>query len=162
MKRIMFVCSGNICRSPLAHRHFEAVVEEFAAHGEFEVESSGLGSWHVGENADPRMRATALEHGLKVNHRARQLTRTDLEEYDLILVMERSHKRQIERQVRDPEIMEKVRLFREWDPEGEPGAEVPDPYYGGDHGFETVYRMVERTNRALLAALLDADEAAAG
>lgn len=162
MKRIMFVCSGNICRSPLAHRHFEAEVTAAGVDEEFSVESSGLGSWHVGENADPRMRATARGHGLEVNHRARQLSREDLEEYDLILVMERSHKRQIERRVRDPEIMEKVRLFREWDPKAEPGAEVPDPYYGGDDGFETVYRMVERTNKALLTSLLEGDREAAG
>ena len=154
MKRIMFVCTGNICRSPLAHRSFEAKARAAGAEEEFQVESSGLGDWHVGDNADPRMRKTAQSHGLTLNHTARQLSEADLEEYDLILVMDRSHKRQLERRIRDPEILEKVHLFRDWDPKGGPGAEVPDPYYGGADGFEKVYEMVDRTNTALLTDLL--------
>lgn len=160
MKRIMFVCSGNICRSPLAHRLFEAQAEAAGSKGEFQVESSGIGSWHLGEDVDPRMRMTAREHALPLRHIARQISRKDLEEYDLILVMELSLKRQLERMVRDPEIMEKVRLFREWDPQGGPAEEVPDPYYGGPDGFETVYRMVERTSAALLEDLLREEEEA--
>lgn len=160
MKRIMFVCSGNICRSPLAHRLFEAQAEAAGEQDEFQVESSGIGSWHVGEDVDPRMRMTAEGHGLPLRHRARQISRRDLQEHDLILVMELSHKRQLERMARDPEIMEKVRLFREWDPQGGPTAEVPDPYYGGPDGFETVYQMVERTSEALLKDLLKEEEEA--
>ena len=160
MKRIMFVCSGNICRSPLAHRVFEHHLREARVDDQFHVESSGVGSWHVGEEIDSRMRSTARDHGLHISHRARQLSSSDLQEYDLILVMETSHKRQIERQTRDPEIREKIRLFREWDPKGGPGAGVPDPYYGGDSGFEEVYQMVDRTSRALLEDLLGEEEAA--
>ena len=160
MKRIMFVCSGNICRSPLAHRVFEHHLRQEGVEGRFHVESSGIGSWHVGENIDPRMRGTAREHGLNISHRAQQLSAADLEEYDLILVMEQSHRRQIERQARDPEIMEKVRLFREWDPKGGPTAEVPDPYYGGGSGFEEVYQMVDRTSKALLDDILSEKEEA--
>lgn len=160
MKRIMFVCSGNICRSPLAHRLFEAQAREAGVAGQFQVESSGIGDWHAGEDADPRMRATARAHGLTLHHRAQQITRRDLEEYDLILVMDLSHKRQLERMIRDPEIMEKVRLFREWDPKGGPTAEVPDPYYGGERGFEEVYEMVERTSSVLLEDLLNEEEEA--
>lgn len=160
MKRIMFVCSGNICRSPLAHRLFEAQARAAGVAEQFEVESSGIGEWHVGEDADPRMRATARAHGLTLHHRAQQITRQDLEQFDLILVMDRSHKQQLERLARNPQIMEKVRLFREWDPKGGPSAEVPDPYYGGERGFEEVYRMVERTSTLLLEDLLSEEEAA--
>ena len=93
--KVMFVCSGNICRSPLAPRMFEKLAAERGMAHRFEVESSGTGAWHVGENADSRMRATAARRGWTLNHNAMQLKRRHLEEYDLIFAMDSGHRREI-------------------------------------------------------------------
>ncbi|MFP4330942.1 MAG: low molecular weight protein-tyrosine-phosphatase [Alkalispirochaetaceae bacterium] len=154
MKRLMFVCLGNICRSPLAQGVFVSLAREAGVAAQFEVESSGLGSWHTGEQVDRRMRATAASHGIDLDHRARQIAAEDLERYDLIIVMEPGQKQELQRLLRDPGAAKKIRVFREWDPVGGANAEVPDPYYGGDSGFERVYAIVERTCRALLDYLL--------
>ncbi|MDC7231839.1 MAG: low molecular weight phosphotyrosine protein phosphatase [Spirochaetales bacterium] len=143
--KVMFVCLGNICRSPLAH----AVFEDMAAREGLDVftESCGMGAWHVGEPADARMRRTAKDRGVTINHYARRFEPSDLDEYDLIIPMDRSNMKDLKRYAR-PEHMDKIHLMREWDPEG--GTEVPDPWYGGPEGFETVYDIVERSCRALV------------
>lgn len=150
---IMFVCMGNICRSPLAHAVFEKMVQDQGLGDRFHIESAGTINYHAGEPADPRMRATAAQHGVIVDHRANHLSPADLDTYDIILAMDRDNLSNIRALVQQPEQLEKIRLFREFDPEGGPNAEVPDPYYGGPAGFEQVYQMVERTSRALLDEL---------
>lgn len=163
--RIIFVCSGNICRSPVAHRLFERLAAERGVAHRFHAESAGTGAWHLGEDADSRMRAVAKRHGWTLHHGVRQLTHSDLEEYDLILAMDRGHRRDIARMVsarptaRQPsgvadaaDLTAKVRLFREFDPEAGTHLDVPDPYYDGQEAFETVYKICERTCRALLDA----------
>jgi protein-tyrosine phosphatase len=151
--RILFVCLGNICRSPLAEGVFRHLVREAGLEDRFEIDSAGTGSWHVGEPPDPRTGKTAASHGVKLDGRARQLTAGDLERYDLVLAMDRDNLHDI--LYLDPKGSgsEHVRLFREFDPD--PGdLQVPDPYYGGPEGFEAVYRIVERTSQALLASLV--------
>lgn len=165
----MFVCSGNICRSPLAHRVLEAQAAERGIN--VAVESSGTGSWHVGEEVDARMRATAARHGLKLRHAARRLSKSDVERYDLIFAMGGNHYRDIVslgRRGATDDIAQRVYLFRQFDPASsardgatmrpippEAALDVPDPYYGGDHGFEEVYEIVDRTCRVILDALAD-------
>lgn len=144
----MFICSGNICRSPLAHAVFEDMVRSRGLVDRISVESSGTGSWHVGENADPRMRKTAAGHGIRLDHPARHLRPADLESCDLLLTMDRQNFRDAQDLARNPAERDKVRMFRDFDPDG-PG-DVPDPYYGGPDGFETVWTIVARTCRALL------------
>ena len=136
---------GNICRSPLAH----AVFEDMAAGEGVDVfvESCGMDAWHVGEPADSRMRETAGKHGVRINHYARKFQPSDLDDYDLIIPMDKGNLRDLKRYMQ-PEHEDKVVMMRDWDPQG-PG-EVPDPWYGGPEGFETVYTIVERTSRALL------------
>ena len=154
--KIMFVCLGNICRSPLAQAEFE---RQARADGrEFSTESAGTSDWEVGGLPDARMRRTARAHGLDLDHRARQFQASDLDEYDLILAMDRDNLRQILSLARSEEQRRKARLFRDFDPEAGPGAEVPDPYYGKADGFEQVYRIVERSCRRLLAALKQAGQ----
>lgn len=153
--KIMFVCTGNICRSPLAEAVFRDLVAQEGCDGHFEIDSSGTTAYHVGQSADDRMRAVAASHGVQIRHRSKQFTAQDLDDYDLLLAMDRSNLREMRSIARRPEQLEKIRLFREFDPEGGAGAEVPDPYYGGRSGFETVYEMVDRTGRALLSSLLD-------
>ncbi|TVR73982.1 MAG: low molecular weight phosphotyrosine protein phosphatase [Spirochaetaceae bacterium] len=165
--RIMFVCTGNICRSPLAHRLLEKQASDRGVADRIEVESSGTDHWHVGEEVDSRMRSTAAAHGLKLNHRARQIEPEDLREYDLVIAMGAGHLRAVRSLAHRAGVSNapEPRLFREFDPlvaGTRKIPDVPDPYYGGDSGFEEVYRIVERTCASLLDALqegrLQADE----
>lgn len=143
VKRVMFVCLGNICRSPLAHAVFRKLVDDRNLSDRYEVQSSGTCAYHAGEQSDSRMRMTAQERGVVIKHRARQILRCDLEEYDYIFAMDRNNYRNIKRLSANEELLSRVRLFRDYDPEG-PG-DVPDPYYGGQDGFNDVYKIVERT-----------------
>ncbi len=151
--KILFVCTGNICRSPLAQAVFEKLAAGRGLSTHYQTESAGTTAYHVGDNADERMRRTAAEHGVPFSHQSTQISRRDLDAYDLILVMDRDNLAAVERLARSGDVVGKVRMFREFDPHGHPGAPVPDPYYGGPDGFEEVFRIVDRTNRALLDAL---------
>ena len=153
--RLLFVCLGNIIRSPLAEALFKKMARERGADHKYQVDSAGLGPWHVGEPADPRMRRVAAQHGVVYDdHRARLFRKSDLDEFDLILVMDRDNLARIMSVASlKPEWREKVHLLREFDPEGGPNAEVPDPYYDGIEDFERVYRIVERSVAGLLDAL---------
>lgn len=152
---IMFVCLGNICRSPLAEGVFRGLVEEVGLEDRFTIASTGTGSWHVGEAADQRMQRTAAKYHVSLDtHRARQFTREDLREYDHIFVMDKDNLRDVLHLDDEDAYGNKVRLFREFDPE--PGDyQVPDPYYGGARGFDNVYEIVERTARTILHRLVE-------
>jgi protein-tyrosine phosphatase len=141
--RIAVVCLGNICRSPMA----EVVLRDrldAAGRADVEVCSAGTGDWHVGERMDRRAAATLSGHGYDPSkHRAQQYDATGT--YDLVLAMDAANLRDLGGR------SERVRLFRDFDPQG-PG-DVPDPYFGGDEGFEDVLAMVERTADALVEEL---------
>jgi len=143
---IVFVCSGNICRSPMAELVFRAKVEEAGLDHLVQVSSAGTGGWHVGEAADKRARAKLAEHGYPTGHVAAEVDRGHLAA-DLLLAADDSHLSFLRRKVSDPA---KVRLLREFDPSAPEGAEVPDPYYGEDDGFEDVLGMIERSVPGLL------------
>lgn len=153
--RVMFVCLGNICRSPLAAGVFRDHVREAGLEESFEIVSSGTGNWHVGEGADPRMVRTARRYGCALDtHRARQFVEEDLKRFDYIFVMDKQNLYDVLFLDRYDRFGNKVRLFREFDPE--PGDyQVPDPYYGGDEGFDEVYRIVHRTSASLLDRLVE-------
>lgn len=150
--RVLFVCLGNICRSPLAEGVFREHVRRAGLAASFEIGSAGTGGWHVGDPPDRRMIGTARGHGVELTSRGRQLVAPDLRFYDVILAMDRDNLHDILFLDPDREFADRVRLFREYDPE--PGDyQVPDPYYGEQDGFDHVYRMVDRTSAALLGAL---------
>lgn len=153
--RVLFVCLGNICRSPLAEGVFRDLVKEAGFEDRFEIASSGTGDWHVGGGADRRMQATAAERGVVLDaHRARQFAEGDLDAYDHIFVMDKSNLHDVLALDLEDRFGHKVRLFREFDPE--PGDfQVPDPYYGGERGFADVYAIVERTAKKLLERLAE-------
>jgi protein-tyrosine phosphatase len=154
LKKILFVCMGNICRSPLAEGLFLHLARERGLQDAFEVDSAGTGDWHVGRFADPRSQAVASANGIKLLSRARQVEAPeDFETYDLIVAMDRANRRDL-RELSDEEHHGKIRLMREWDPENtEEHPEVPDPYYGGPQGFEDMYAMLKRSCEALLDEL---------
>lgn len=154
----MFVCTGNICRSPLAHRLLEKELDERGFGERVLVESSGIGAWHVGEDADSRMRRTAARHGIALHHPVRQLKKRDVTAYDVLFAMDQGHYREII-SLGGADVREKLYVFRQFDPEITSGEEpaprkmapdVPDPYFGGAQGFEDVFTMVDRTCRAIV------------
>lgn len=151
--RVQFVCLGNICRSPLAKAVFRDKVQEAGLEDHFEIVSSGTSNYHVGDQADRRMRQTAERHGHSLEeHRASQFSKEDLERFDHVFVMDKSNLNDVLHLDENDAHGGKVRLFREFDPE--PGDyQVPDPYHGGRQGFENVYDIVERTSDMLLHQL---------
>lgn len=152
---MLALCLGNICRSPLA----EALVRrELAAAGvPAVVDSAGTADWNVGRSADPRSRAVARQHGLDLGGRARQLTRKDFHAFDLILAMDAVNAQDARALAAQAGgAAARLHLMREWDPQV-PGADVPDPYYGGPEGFEDVYRMLERSARGFAQAMRPPD-----
>ena len=122
----------------------------------FEVESGGTDAWHVGEQADRRMRRVAGGRGIRIDHRALQVKEAHLRHYDLVIAMDRSNRAALRRlAARVPGTEGKIRLLREWEPDGPVEADVPDPYYGGERGFEEVVDIAERCCRQLLQDLTD-------
>jgi protein-tyrosine phosphatase len=148
--KILFVCSGNICRSPTAEGVMARLLAEAGLAGRVEIDSAGTGGWHVGELADPRSREAARRRGLELTHRARQIGRADLDRFDLIVVMDRDNLRRVTAMT-DPRARAAVRLLRSFDPTAPEGAIVPDPYDGGPAGFDEVLDICERACEGLLA-----------
>lgn len=154
MKKILFVCLGNIVRSPLAENLFRHLAAKAGVGEQFELDSAGIGNWHVGEHPDPRMRQVAAGHGLVYDGSARQVTPRDLDRFDLILAMDTENRQDLLTMARTPEHRRRIRLMRDFDPTSGANASVPDPYYGGMEGFENVYAIIERSARGLLDNLL--------
>ena len=150
---ILFVCLGNIVRSPLAENLFRHVAEERGLDDQYVVDSAGTSAYHVGEPPDRRMRQTAKKYGLEYTGRSRQVSDADLRNFDLIVAMDDSNARNLREMARDEEQAAKIRLMREFDPQAEGSPDVPDPYYGGMEGFENTYQLVKRSVEGLLDAL---------
>jgi protein-tyrosine phosphatase len=141
---VLFVCSGNICRSPTAEAVLRHLARESAV--ELRIESAGLGDWHVGDPPDERAQHHARRRGYDLSaQRARQVRASDFEQFDMILAMDGGHLRALQKMAQ-PEHHAKIRLFAA-------GADVPDPYYGGAEGFERVLDLVEERCQALLREL---------
>ncbi|MCR6631006.1 MAG: low molecular weight phosphotyrosine protein phosphatase [Magnetospirillum sp.] len=150
MIKVLFVCTGNICRSPTAEGVFRALVATEGLDGRIATDSAGTHGYHVGEPPDRRSAAAARKRGVELSDlRARKVRPGDFDEFDLVLAMDRGHADILRRQC-PPGRADRVRLFLDFAPEL--GAkDVPDPYYGDGDGFERVLDMVEAGARGLLA-----------
>jgi protein-tyrosine phosphatase len=161
--RLLFVCMGNICRSPTAEGVMRKLIEHAGMQAEIELESAGTGSWHVGSAPDRRAYAAALSHGIVLEGAARTVRREDFDDFDLVLAMDRANMRELRQLAPDEDARAKVRLLREFDPAsasasataGTGGEEldVPDPYYGATGGFDEVFQIVHAACVGLLARI---------
>jgi len=150
--RILFVCLGNICRSPTAEVVFRAVASREAPDIVLEIDSAGTADYHVGELPDQRTRQAAARRGYDLSAlRARMVEPQDFESFDLILAMDHENLRALERRA-PPQARDRLRLFLEFAPEAGI-TEVPDPYYGGPNGFEDVLDLIEAASRGLIEHL---------
>lgn len=150
--RVLFVCMGNICRSPTAEGVFRALVRAANRDGDFEIDSAGTHAYHVGEPPDERSQAVALERGIDLSHqRARRVHPADFDDFDYVLAMDRENLRLMRDQC--PAVREdRLRLLLEFGPESG-RLDVPDPYYGGPTGFDDVFDLVENACAGLLAEI---------
>ena len=148
--RILFVCMGNICRSPTAEGVMRQLIADAGLEDVVEVDSAGTGGWHAGEPPDARATAAARRRGVTLEGGARQVRPEDFDRFDLIVAMDRENLRDLRAMAPDHGAREKLRLLA-------PDQDVPDPYYGGDRGFETVLDMVGAACRELLDELRAAD-----
>jgi protein-tyrosine phosphatase len=151
--KVLFVCLGNIIRSPLAAKLFERELKARGIDGKYEVDSAATSRYEIGNPPDPRMLRVAARRGFQYHHRARQIERHDIDQADTVIVMDLENKADIESLISKPEQFAKVHLMREFDPEAHGDIAVPDPWYGGPSGFENVYEIIERSVRGLLDAL---------
>jgi protein-tyrosine phosphatase len=146
--RVLFVCLGNICRSPLAEGVFTNLVNQRGLDAHFTIDSAGTGGWHEGQQADERSRAVAKRNGISIdNQRARQIRDSDIKGHDFVIAMDRSNLSNLEKLG-----FTNVTLMRSYGV-AEDGEDVPDPYYDAEDGFNHVYAMVERCCKGLLDSL---------
>ena len=156
VKKILFVCLGNICRSPAAEGIFNQKIKERDLENFFVVDSAGTGSWHVGNLPDQRMRATGLSRGIELTSRARQIEENDLYEFDLILVMDKDNLDAVKSLSKDHKntISSKIKLILSYSKNSQLD-EVPDPYYGGQNGFDKVLDLLDDAMDGLIDSLID-------
>ena len=152
-KRILFVCLGNICRSPSAEAVFNGMIKSRGIAGNFVVDSAGTGGYHVGEPADRRMQSHAIKRGYDLTSISRKFNPDiDFDNFDLIIGMDNENVRKLKSKARNTSDLSKIRKMtdykKEWNYD-----EIPDPYYGGDEGFELVLDLLEDSCEGLLEEL---------
>jgi protein-tyrosine phosphatase len=156
--KVLFVCTGNICRSPAAHAVLEHRLAAAVARGErwaegVQVDSVGLGGWHEGELPDPRARRAGKSRGYTVDSPARAIRTADLRSADWVLAMDHGHIRHLQKILPPGFSPERLRLLRSFDPASPADAEVEDPYYGPDSGFDAMFVVIEAAMPGLLQQL---------
>lgn len=149
--RLCFVCLGNICRSPTAEAVMRHLVKEAGLSDRVEIESAGTGDWHVGETRDRRSREVGERRGIPLGGRARQFVAADFARFEHVLAMDQKNLNDLRAMAPDEAAQGKVRLLRSFDPLGGEDADVPDPYYGGEDGFDHVFDVCQAACEGLLA-----------
>ena len=151
-RKILFVCLGNICRSPIAEGIFAHLCKERNLDGRYQADSAGTGDWHVGERPDPRSIAVAHKHGVQLPSIGRQVKPMDFREYDMLVAMDHSNQRDLISQC-PSSLRSKIHLMRDYGLVNDKGLDVPEPYYGGADGFDEVYAILRRSCIGLLDTL---------
>tara|TARA_B100000959_G_scaffold39947_2_gene39135 strand:+ start:4572 stop:5066 length:495 start_codon:yes stop_codon:yes gene_type:complete len=156
MVKVLFICLGNICRSPTAEGVFRSIVKDAGLSDEIKIDSVGTGSWHVGDPPDRRSQEAAARRGIDISHqRSRQISQDDIAEFDYLVVMDRSNIDNLDHLV-PTNMMQKIYLFLEFAPRLN-HSDVPDPYYGGPTGFDVVLDLIEEASKELLAHIRKID-----
>lgn len=153
--RILFVCLGNICRSPAAEGIMRHIVEKHGLEDVIETDSAGIGAWHIGERPDRRMRSHGADHGYDFSSRARQIKGEDMKRFDHIIVMDDENYRDVMAIARTEEERRKVAMITDFCSRHPGHSTVPDPYYGGDKGFELVIELLEDACEGLLKHIIN-------
>ena len=156
VKKILFVCLGNICRSPAAEGIFKKKIQDRDLEHLFIADSAGTGGWHVGNLADQRMRETASLRGIEITTRSRQIEENDLYEFDHILVMDKDNLHAVQSLIQDQlnPVYSKIKLILSYSKDSQLD-EVPDPYYGGQNGFDNVLDLLDNAIDRLIDSLTD-------
>ncbi len=156
VKKILFVCLGNICRSPAAEGIFKHKIKDRDLEMLFFVDSAGTGGWHVGNLADSRMREAAQKRGIELTSRSRQIEENDLYEFDHILVMDNDNLQAVRSLIKDRShpANKKIKLILSYSQDSQLN-EVPDPYYGGSNGFDEVLDLLDDAIEELIKILID-------
>jgi protein-tyrosine phosphatase len=156
---ILFVCLGNICRSPTAEGVMRKLVRDAGLEQSFELDSAGTGAWHVGDPPDERATAAARNRGIALEGQARKVRPDDFDRFDLILAMDSANERDLAYLAPSQDARAKVRLLREFDPAsgGLEDLDVPDPYYDSARGFEIVLDQVQAACEGLLEHARETD-----
>lgn len=153
--KILFVCLGNICRSPAAEGVMKAVVDEHDDSARFEIDSAGTGNYHIGELPDQRMRIHARRRGYELTHRCRQVRPSDFDEFDLIIAMDENNRRNLKRLAPTIEAEKKIIMMADFADLATRYDHIPDPYYEGAEGFELVLDLLQSACANLYNALRD-------
>ncbi|MGL4630947.1 MAG: low molecular weight protein-tyrosine-phosphatase [Leadbetterella sp.] len=159
MRKVLFICLGNICRSPIAEATFRVITEERGLSHAFEVDSAGIQGWHTGQRPDKRTIKNAEKHNIELTHLGRKVKVSDLDDFDHLVVMDEENFEAMHTFYYEtkgvPPAPDKLFLIRDHDPEVRGAQSVPDPYYESESAFEEVYQIVHRSNTALISYLVD-------
>lgn len=143
--RVLFVCLGNICRSPLAEAVFRQAVDQAGLSYRFDIDSAGTSAYHIGEPPDARSAEVAARRGVHVRGASRQLEEEDIRSFDYVIAMDRDNLADVREVAESVGADARIHLLREFDIRADGDLDVPDPYYGGPRGFEDVHDLVERS-----------------
>lgn len=153
MIKVLFVCLGNICRSPLAEAIFNHKIQAMGLSRKFKSDSAGTSDYHIGELPDDRSIQCAKRKGLAISHRGRQVNRTDFRDFDYIIAMDESNLRNLQALKKQYNFSDKeIYLMRDFVP-GSEGLSVPDPYYGGEEGFDEIFQILDESIDNFLAKI---------
>lgn len=151
--KILFVCLGNICRSPAAEGVLRAIVADNGAEDSWVIDSAGTGRWHIGDLPDRRMRIHARNRGLELTHICRQVRESDFDDFDIIVGMDSQNISDLRRLAPTPEAQAKIRSMASFLPRGSRWDHIPDPYYEGSEGFELVLDLLDQGCRKIFEEL---------
>lgn len=159
MVNVLYVCLGNICRSPLGEATFNQLVAEKGLEQSLWADSAGTAGYHVGKYSDPRAVKVAAKHGIQLDHVVRKITAEDLDKFEHIAVMDEQNFEDLHKLYYDtkgvPPSADKLFLIRDFDPEVRGVQEVRDPYFDGEEAFEEVFEVLRRSNEKLIEHLID-------